>query len=110
MDGSSYERLSGAAFSTDQYGRFGIGHAVDHVEHALHTMIVAHDVFNSEPHIELSLEIAVLFNDFTLRQCAIDGHFQFLIDQRFGQQVKRPGALCLDADLDGAVSGQQDDG
>ena len=44
-----------------------------------------------------------------LRQCPIDRHFQFFVDQGLGQQFERPLAQGFDARFDRAVTGNQND-
>ena len=39
-----------------------VGDAVDHVEHPLHAVVVADDVLQAEPQVELGLEVLVLFD------------------------------------------------
>ena len=62
VNGPGDHRFAGAAFAGDQHAGSGIGHAVDHVEHAAHAIIMADDALQAEAHIELRLEILVLFD------------------------------------------------
>ena len=48
VDRAGDERLAGAALASDQHRGFGVGDAVDHVEHFEHPMIVADDVVHAE--------------------------------------------------------------
>ena len=61
MDRPGDQRLAGAAFAGDQHRGLGVGHAVDHVEHLEHAVIVADDVLQAEAQVELRLEVLVLF-------------------------------------------------
>ena len=73
-----------------------------------HAVIVADDVFHAEPQIELGLEVLVFFEHFALIQCPLDGHFQFFVDQRLGEEIERAGANRFDRRFDRAVAGDQD--
>ncbi len=53
---------------------------------------------------------AVLFDDLVLIQRPLDGHLQFLVDQRLGEEIEGPEADRLDGRFDGAVAGDHDDG
>ena len=101
------QRLAGAAFAGDQHGGLGVGHAFDHVEHAPHPVIVADDVLDAEPQIELRLQILVLFQHFALIQRPANGDFQLFVDQRLGEQIERPGPNGLDRGFHRAVAGEQ---
>ena len=90
MDRPGQERLARAAFAGDQHGRPRVGDPIDHVEHALHAVVVADDVLQAEPQVELGLELLVLFDDFPLREGPVDRHLQLFVDQRLGQAGRRP--------------------
>ena len=107
MNGSGHHRFAGAAFAGNQHGGLGVGHGFDHVEHALHAVIVPHDVFDAESQIELRFQVFVFFEHFALIQCAADGDFQFFVDQRLGEQIERPGPNRFDRRFDRAVAGDQ---
>ena len=110
VDRSGDERLAGAALAGDQDGGLGVGHALDHVEDPQHAVVVADDVLQAESHVELGLEIAVLFEDLALVEGPLDGHLQLFVDQGLGEEIEGPGADGLDGGLDGAVAGDHDDG
>ena len=109
MNGPGQQRLARAAFAGDQHGRLRVGDAIDHVEHALHAVIVADDVLQAEPQVELRFELLVLFDHFALRQRPVDRHAQLFVDQRLGEQVERAGPQRFDARFDRRIAGDQDD-
>ena len=100
-------RLAGAALARDQHRGPGVGNAVDHVEDALHAVIVTDDVFQAEARVELGLEPFVLLDDLALRQGPVDRHLQLLVHQRLGEQVECAGSQGLNADLHRAVARDQ---
>ena len=59
-------------------------------------------------HVELCLEIDVLFDDFLLIQGPIYGEFQLLVDQWLGEKIERSGADGFDCRFDRTVSGDHD--
>ena len=68
-----------------------------------------HYALHAEPQIELGFERLVFFQYLTLIECPLDGHEQFLVDQRLGQEIEGPESYGLDRRLDGAVAGNHDD-
>ena len=110
MKGAGDQRFSRSAFAGNQHGRLRIGHAVDHVVDALHAVVMADDVVQPVPQIKLLLQVFVFLHHAALRQSPLNRHFQFFIDQRFGQQVEGAGSQCIDAGIDGAVACQQNHG
>ncbi len=71
---------------------------------------MADNAVQAEAHIELRLQILVLFDDAAMIQGPIDRHFQLVVDDRLGDQIECAGADRLDGGFYGAVAGHQDDG
>ncbi len=88
MDGAGDQRLAGAAFAGDEHGGFGVGHAIDHLEDALHAVVVADDVFEAESHIELLAEDLVFFEYAALADGALECHLQLCVDQWLGEEIE----------------------
>ena len=110
MDRPGDERLAGAALAGNQHGGLGVGHALDHVVDPQHAVVVADDVLQAETHVELGLEVAVLFQDLALVESPLDGQLQLFVDQRLGEEIEGPRADRLDRRLDRPVAGNQDHG
>ena len=88
MDGPGHQRLARAALAGDQHGGPGVGHGVDHVEDLQHAVVVADDVLHAEAEVELGLEGLVLFDHLLLVERPLDGHQQFFVDQRLGEEIE----------------------
>ncbi len=89
MNGAGDQRFARAAFAADQHGGPRVGHAVDHVEHSQHAVVMADDVLHAETQVELGLQCLVFFQHLVLVQRPLNGHQQFFVDQRLGEKVER---------------------
>jgi len=108
MDRPGNQRFARAALAGDQHRGAGVGHAVDHIEHAPHAGIMADDVLHAEPHVELRFEGLVLLDDLALIQRPLDGKLQFVIQQRLGEQIEGAAADGIDGGFHRAVARDQD--
>ena len=93
MDRSGDHAFAGPVFTGDQDARSCIGNAVDDVENFQHSVVVAQDVFQATSAVELFPQFLVFERNVSLRHRPLDCQAEFVIDQRFGQQVKCP---CFD--------------
>ncbi len=59
--------------------------------------------------VELAFELVVFFDDLPLAEGPLDGHQQFVVDQRLGQVVEGAGAEGFHGGVGVAVAGHQDD-
>lgn len=110
VDGAGDQRLARAAFSRNQYGSLRVGDAVDHIEHAAHARIMSDDVLHAEAKVELGLERLVFFENLSLIEGALDGKQQFIIEQRFGEQIEGAAPHRFNRGLYRSIACNQDDG
>jgi len=71
-------------------------------------VVLANDVLQPVPHVELGLEGLVLLDHAALVEGPLDGHGQLFVDERLGEEVEGPGADRLDGGIDRAVAGDHD--
>jgi hypothetical protein len=108
VDRPGEEGLAGAALAGHQDRGAAVGDGLDEVEDLEHLVVVADDVLEAEPEVELLLQGLVLEDEGLLADGLLDRDADFVVDDRLREVVERAELDRLDGALDRAVARDHD--
>jgi hypothetical protein len=102
--------FTGAAFAAEQNGGARRRDLCDEVEHGLHLVALADDVWKVVALLQGALELNVFVAEAAAFDRERDRGDEFVIGPRLGDEILRAAFECGASHIDGAEGGDQDDG